>query len=174
MKRLLALAACAGLAATSIGAHARDSVSTLARLPHAELQVVTASGTHRFQVWIAADDRSRERGLMFVRSLPADAGMLFLFERPQVAAFWMKDTYLSLDLIFVRADGVVANVARDTRPLTLDPIPSVGPVKAVLELLAGTCARIGLVAGSRILHPALSGTPAEATEPGNAVLNRTR
>lgn len=177
MRRLLLSA----LAIASFGAHA-DSVSTMGGLPRSELQVVTDSGSYRFKVWIADDDPSRERGLMFVKSLPADEGMLFLFERPQLAAFWMKNTYLSLDLIFIRADGVVVNVARNARPMTLDPIPSVAPVKAVLELLAGTAARIGLVAGSRIQHPAFPCLPAvdiddhppkaETLEPGKAVLDR--
>lgn len=175
MKHLLCLVVFAGLAATTAGAHGRDSVSAFGNLPRSEVQIVTESGTHRFQVWIAADDRSRERGLMFVRSLPADAGMLFLFERPQYAAFWMKNTYLSLDLVFIGADGVVVNVAPDTRPLTLEPIPSVAPVKAVLELLAGTSARIGLVAGSRVLHPTFtSGSQPAPPEPGDAVLSRSR
>ena len=173
MTRLLRSLAIACLALTAASAAAGDSVSTFAGLPRSGLQVVTASGTHRFQVWIAADDQSRERGLMFVRKLPPDEGMLFLFERSQFAAFWMKNTYLSLDLVFIRADGVVVNVAQNTRPLTLDPIPSAAPVKAVLELLAGTSARIGLAPGSRVLHPVFS-EPATQQEPGNAVLNRTR
>jgi uncharacterized membrane protein (UPF0127 family) len=182
MTRLLRLLTIACLAVTGAGATAGDSVSAFAGLPRDELQVVTDSGTHRFRVWIAADDRSRERGLMFVRKLPPDEGMLFLFERPQFAAFWMKDTYLSLDLVFIRADGVVVNVAEHARPLTLDPIPSAGPVKAVLELLAGTCGRIGLTAGDRILHPSLAGpagrtdaippggSPPKPNEPGNALI----
>jgi len=158
MTRLLRSLAIACLALTGASAQAGDSVSTLAGLPRSDLELVTASGTHRFQVWIAADDQSRERGLMFVRKLPPDEGMLFLFERPQFAAFWMKDTYLSLDLVFIRADGVVVNVAENARPLTLDPIPSAAPVKAVLELLAGTSARIGLAPGCRVLHPAFAGS----------------
>lgn len=176
MRRLLQSLACAGLALIGTSVQASDPMSYLAGLPHSELQVVTGSGTHRFQVWIAADDRSRMRGLMFVRSLPPDAGMLFLFEQSQYVAFWMKNTYLPFDLAFIRADGVVVNVAENTRPLTLDPIPSAAPVKAVLELLAGTAARIGLVAGSRVLHPALAG-PADSgnlPQPGNSVLERSR
>ncbi len=173
MTRLLRSLAIACLALTGAGADAGDSVSTFAGLPRSELQVVTASGTHRFQVWIAADDQSRERGLMFVRKLPPDEGMLFLFERPQFAAFWMKNTYLSLDLVFIRADGVVVNVAENTRPLTLDPIPSAAPVKAVLELLAGTSARIGLVAGNQVHHSAFA-NPSTQPESGNPVLNLTR
>ena len=176
MKHLLCLVVFAGLAATTADADGRDSVSTFGNLPRSELKVITESGTHRFQVWIAADDPSRERGLMFVQSLPADQGMLFLFERPQYAAFWMKNTYLSLDLVFIGADGVVVNVAPDTRPLTLDPIPSVAPVKAVLELLAGTSARIGLVAGSQVLHPALAGKASRPapSDPADGVLSKFR
>lgn len=173
MTRLLWSLAIACLALTGAGAAAGDSVSAFAGLPRDELQVVTDSGTYRFRVWIAADDRSRERGLMFVRKLPADEGMLFLFERPQFAAFWMKDTYLSLDLVFIRADGVVVNVAEHARPLTLDPIPSAAPVKAVLELLAGTSARIGLAPGSRVLHPALA-SPSTQREPRDTIFNNTR
>jgi uncharacterized membrane protein (UPF0127 family) len=173
MTRLRRLLAIACLALTAASAAAGDLVSRFAGLPRSEIQVITQSGTHHFQVWIAADDRSRERGLMFVRKLSPDQGMLFLFERPQFAAFWMKNTYLSLDLVFIRADGVVVNVAENARPLTLDPIPSAGPVKAVLELLAGTSARIGLTAGSRILHPALA-SPSTQREPRNAVLNDSR
>lgn len=156
MTRLLRSLALACLALTGAGAAADDSVSAFAGLPRSEVQVVTASGTHRFKVWIAADDRSRERGLMFVRKLPPDEGMLFLLERSQYVAFWMKDTYLPLDLIFIRADGVIVNVAENARPLSLDPIPSAAPVKAVLELLAGTSARIGLGPGSRLLHAAFA------------------
>lgn len=119
-------------------------------LPTADVRVTTASGAHSYSVWIAADDPSRERGLMFVRELPPGKGMLFLFDEPQYAAFWMKNTYLSLDLIFIAADGRVANVAHDARPQSLTPIPSVGPVTAVLELGAGSARRIGLEAGDRV------------------------
>ena len=158
MKRLL-LAVLAGLAVAGANARADDSAASFAGLPRSELQVVTGSGTHCFQVWVAADDPSRERGLMFVRSLPPDQGMLFLFERPQYAAFWMKNTYLSLDIVFIGQDGVVVNVARTTLPHSLDPIESDAPVKGVLELVAGTTARIGLSAGDRVLHPAFAAQP---------------
>jgi uncharacterized membrane protein (UPF0127 family) len=186
MTRLLRSLALTCLALTGAGAQAGESILTLAGLPRSELQVVTASGTHRFKVWIAADARSRARGLMDVRKLPLDEGMLFLFERSEYVTFWMKDTYLSLDVIFIRADGVVVNVAENTRPLTIDQIPSVAPVKAVLELLAGTSARIGLVAGNRVLHPAIAGpagvadVPSAISQlptsrpPGNDALNKTR
>jgi len=124
-------------------------------LPQAEIQVTTAGGAHRFRVWIAADDPSRTQGLMFVREMPADHGMLFIFEVPQPAAFWMKNTYLSLDLVFIDPRGRVLNIARNARPFSLAPIESDGPVIAVLELLAGTASRIGLAPGDHIEVPGL-------------------
>jgi uncharacterized membrane protein (UPF0127 family) len=126
-----------------------------AALPQAEIEVATTSGAHRFRVWIAADDRSRSRGLMFIREMAEDRGMLFIFPVPQPAAFWMKDTYISLDLIFIDPLGRVLNVARDARPFSLSPIESDGPVLAVLELPAGTAARIGLAPGDQVTLPGL-------------------
>jgi uncharacterized protein len=122
-------------------------------LEQSKVVAQTASGTHEFAVWIAADDRSRQRGLMDVRQLPPGQGMLFLFASPQEVAFWMKDTYLSLDLVFIAEDGTVVNVAPDARPLSLRPIESEGPVVAVLEIRAGSARRIGLKAGDRIVLP---------------------
>lgn len=165
MKGWLTLVVLAGLAIAPADALGRRTPYPFQGLPKSEVQAVTASGAHRFQVWIAADDRSRQRGLMHIRSLPADHGMLFLFEEPQYAAFWMKNTYLSLDLIFIRADGVVVNVVPNATPLSEEPIASAAPVKAILELLAGSAARIALTAGDRIVHPALTGKlPASAPD----------
>jgi uncharacterized protein len=127
-------------------------------LPQAEVEVATASGSHRFRVWIAADDRSRTRGLMFVRELPADRGMLFLFPTPQPATFWMKNTYVPLDLVFIDPTGRVLNIGRDARPLSLAPIQSDGLVIAVLEVQAGAAARIGLAPGDRVQLPNLRTT----------------
>lgn len=160
MKRLLALLAIAGLCTGSAGALGQRVAVQFADLPRAEIQVITAGGQHDFKVWIADTEQSRERGLMFVKSLPPGHGMLFLFERPHFAAFWMKNTYLSLDIVFIGPDGVVVNVARDTEPLSLRPIESDGPVAAVLELVAGTAAKIGLIAGDRVQHPAFGRPPA--------------
>lgn len=123
-------------------------------LPEAKLDVVTDSKSHRFHVWIAADDESRARGLMHVLDLPVDRGMLFLFERAQFATFWMKDTCVSLDILFVAPDGRIVNIARDTEPFSLAPIASSAPVAGVLEIPAGTAQRLGIVPGNRIRHPA--------------------
>jgi uncharacterized membrane protein (UPF0127 family) len=127
-------------------------------LEQAEVRAETANGEHRFEVWVAADDASRQQGLMFVRRLPADRGMLFVFDAPQTAAFWMKDTYVSLDLVFIDAAGQVANIAANARPESLDPIFSRGPVIAVLEVAAGTARRIQLAAGDHVRLPTLQTT----------------
>jgi uncharacterized membrane protein (UPF0127 family) len=153
VKRFLTLLAFAVLCTGSASALGQRVPVLFADLPRAEIQVITPGGRHDFKVWIADTEQSRERGLMFVKSLPADHGMLFLFERPHFASFWMKNTYLSLDIVFIGPDGVVVNIARDTEPLSVKPIESDGPVLGVLELVAGTAARIDLSAGDRIVHP---------------------
>jgi uncharacterized membrane protein (UPF0127 family) len=154
VKQLLALLALASLCAGSAGALGRRVPVPFADLPHAELQVITASGRHHFKVWIADNDQSRQQGLMYIKDLPANHGMLFLFERPRFVSFWMKNTYLSLDIIFIAPDGVVVNIARDTKPLSLDLIDSNAPVTGVLELIAGTAARIGLAVGDHVARAA--------------------
>lgn len=160
MKLRRLLIALAALAVACANTPAKRPSPQFADLPQSSLEVVTPSGAHRFDVWIAADDQSRERGLMYVRELPPGKGMLFLFEQPQPVAFWMKDTYVSLDLVFIGPDEFVVNVAENTEPLSLEPIESEGPVTAVLELVAGTAKRIGLGPGARIALPTLRTTSA--------------
>lgn len=157
MNRFRTLLALVILGTGSGSAFGQRVSDAFADLPRVEIQVITAGGQHEFKVWIADTARSRVHGLMFVRSLPADQGMLFLFERPQFASFWMKNTYLSLDIVFIGPDGGIVNIARDTEPLSLEPIGSAAPVAAVLELVAGTATRIGLTDGDRVVHP----TPSE-------------
>ena len=117
------------------------------------LQIVTATGTHDFQVEIARDEASRARGLMDRRFMPADHGMLFEFEREAPEAFWMKDTYIPLDMIFISRAGVVTNIVANAEPLSERAIPSGPPCMAVLELNGGAAARIGLKVGDRVRHP---------------------
>ena len=152
MKRLFAIVVTGCLAALPADALGRRPPNLFPDLPRAELQVITATATHRFQVWIAADDRSRARGLMHVRALPADHGMLFLFARPQIASFWMKDTFIPLDIIFIDQSGQVTDISRETTPHSLQPIESTRPVAAVLELAAGTTDRIALETGNEIRY----------------------
>ncbi len=164
--RLLPLLVTACLASFSACAGTADpSRNLFPALEQAEIESETASGKFKFAVWIAADDESRARGLMFVRQLPADHGMLFVFEFPQELAFWMKDTYLSLDLVFIGPEGQVVNIAHGTRPLSLEPIESRGMAIAVLEVTAGTARRIGLAPGDRIRIPGLRTTWDSAGEP---------
>ncbi len=91
---------------------------------------------------IATTSAQRERGLMFRQSMPKDAGMLFLFDPPEPAAFWMKNTYIPLDILFIRADGTIAKIKEGAMPFDLMPVDSAGPVKYVIELNGGE-ARVG-------------------------------
>ena len=114
------------------------------------LTIATASGEHQFQVEIAKDEASRAKGLMYRRFMPADRGMLFEFDRSEPVAFWMKNTYISLDMIFIAADGSVTRVAANAEPLSEATIPSGGPCIGVLEINAGVAAKIGVVPGDKV------------------------
>jgi uncharacterized membrane protein (UPF0127 family) len=144
---LLLSAAALVAACASTPARAPDLFPSLQQ---AKVRATTSTGTHEFSVWIAADPRSQERGLMYVRDMPPDRGMFFLFGFPHVIAFWMKNTYLSLDIVFIDEDGKVLNIAADARPLSLDPITSDGAGLAVLEVLGGTAKKIGLKPGDHV------------------------
>jgi len=116
------------------------------------LEIVTSSGTHQFSVEVMRTDEQRARGLMHRRFMAQDRGMLFDFKREEPVVMWMKNTYLSLDMVFIDKSGKVVNVAENTEPLSERIVPSSGPVLAVLELNAGTARRIGLKAGDRLRH----------------------
>ena len=117
------------------------------------LQIITSGGTHEFQVEIAADDATRERGLMNRRFMAADHGMLFEFDRDAPVSFWMKNTYIPLDMIFISRTGVVTNIVANAEPLSERVIPSGPPCAAVLELNGGAAAAMGLKVGDKIRHP---------------------
>jgi len=117
------------------------------------LEIATSTGRHAFQVEIAKDDASRERGLMDRRYMAANRGMLFEFDRDAPTAFWMKNTYIPLDMIFIARSGVVTRIAANAEPLSERVIPSGGPCAAVLELNGGTAAAIGLKVGDKVRHP---------------------
>lgn len=122
----------------------------------ANLKIRTASGALLpFRVELADDEGERALGLMFRRSLDADAGMLFVFGRDQPVSMWMKNTYIPLDMLFLAGDGVVVAVAERTIPHSLEVISSPRPVRAVLEVNGGTVARFGIKPGDRVLHAAL-------------------
>ena len=117
------------------------------------LTIVSRSGRHAFQVELARNDAERAQGLMFRRNLAADRGMLFDFGRVQPISMWMQNTYIPLDMVFIRPDGTIARIAENTEPLSTRAIPSGEPVLAVLEVIGGTASRLGLRAGDRVEHP---------------------
>jgi len=117
------------------------------------LEIVSQSGVHVFSVELATTDEERERGLMFRKELPDGHGMLFDFETDRNVAMWMKNTLIPLDMIFIRADGRIANIAESTEPMSTRVIPSRGLVRAVLEVAGGTAKRLGIEVGDRVAHP---------------------
>jgi uncharacterized protein len=119
------------------------------------LEIATSTGRHAFQVEIANNDKTRERGLMDRRYMAADHGMLFEFDRDAPVSFWMKNTYIPLDMIFIARSGVVTRIVANAEPLSERVIPSGGPCAAVLELNGGTAASIGLKVGDKVRHPFL-------------------
>ena len=117
------------------------------------LEIVSASGVHAFSVELATNEAERERGLMYRKELPMGQGMLFDFQRDQPVAFWMHNTYISLDMIFIRGDGRIARIAENAKPMSDDLIPSGTPVRAVLEVIAGTARQLGIAPGDRVVSP---------------------
>ncbi len=153
MIRSLLLAAALLTAATTVPARAPAAAEQAAPFAASEAAVVTKAGNRFvFRVEIARTAEQRIQGLQGRESLAGDAGMLFDFEAPQRVAMWMKNTPLSLDMVFIAADGRIVNIARDTTPRSLKTIESAEPVKGVLELPAGTTARLGIRPGDRVEH----------------------
>jgi uncharacterized membrane protein (UPF0127 family) len=118
-----------------------------------ELVIETATGSHRFTVELAATPSERARGLMYRQNMQADHGMLFDFQTEQPVAFWMKNTPLPLDMLFIDGKGVVLQIAEDTEPYSETPVPSEQPVRAVLELNAGISRKLGIIPGAKVGHP---------------------
>jgi uncharacterized protein len=122
-----------------------------------QLEIMSKNGKHVFGVEMALTPEEQSRGLMFRRELPDRQGMLFDFQREQPTSFWMKNTYVPLDMIFIRADGRILNIAENTVPLSEALVSSSGPVRAVLEVIAGTSKKLGIAAGDRVVHPIFGG-----------------
>lgn len=141
----LALAACQG--ASRSPAHAAADTPEAKLLP---LAIQTARGRIVYHVEVARSEAEQQKGLMFRTSLPDRGGMLFPFDRVRPATFWMKNTPLPLDIIFIRPDGTIARIAAQTTPYSLDMIDSGEPVKAVLEIMGGAAAKAGIAEGDRV------------------------
>jgi uncharacterized protein len=117
------------------------------------LEIASKTGVHVFSVEIAETEAQREKGLMFRKKLPEGQGMLFDFHREQEVAMWMQNTYISLDMFFIRGDGRILRIAEETEPLSTRIIPSGGPVRAVLEVIGGTARKLGIAPGDRVAYP---------------------
>jgi len=121
----------------------------------ASLAIDTARGVQRFTVELATTPEQMELGLMYRQSLPADSGMLFLYGSERPVAFWMKNTYIPLDMMFIATDGRILRIVERTVPLSTTPIPSVDAVRAVLEVNGGTAERLGIKPGNVVHFPPL-------------------
>lgn len=121
------------------------------------LEIASKSGVHSFAVEMAVTEDEKARGLMFRRELPEGRGMLFDFKTDQPVEFWMKNTYVSLDMIFIRSDGRILRIAENTEPLSEARVASGGSVRAVLEVVAGTARKFGIAPGDRVVHPIFTG-----------------
>ena len=150
--RILLRMALAAAAAVSTPAFAAEG-----HLPTEALEVVTHGGVRHFIVEVADNGAARERGLMFRRRLAGDRGMLFDFKTPQPVAFWMKNTLIPLDMLFIAPDGRIISIARNATPMSEAPISSGGAVLGVLEIRGGRADEIGAKSGDRvrerIFHP---------------------
>jgi uncharacterized membrane protein (UPF0127 family) len=117
------------------------------------LEVVSKSGVHVFSVEVMRTPEEKSKGLMYRRELPDGRGMLFDFSPEQQVSMWMKNTYISLDMIFIRADGRILRSAENTTPESEAIIPAGGSVRGVLEVIAGTAKKLGIAPGDRVAHP---------------------
>jgi uncharacterized membrane protein (UPF0127 family) len=121
------------------------------------LEIATKSGVQVFSVEMATTEEEKTTGLMFRKELPDGRGMLFDFSPPQEVSMWMKNTFISLDMIFIRADGRILRIAENTEPLSTAIISSGGLAKGVLEVIAGTAKKYGIEPGDRVAHPLFNG-----------------
>jgi uncharacterized membrane protein (UPF0127 family) len=137
----------------------------LARSPAAaaaqeeRLEIVTASGVHVLDVEIAATPEKQALGLMYRTSLPDTKGMLFTHDTPRELTMWMRNTYIPLDMVFIRADGTIHRIEARTEPLSERIISSQGEVSAVLEIAGGAAERMGLKPGDTVRHRAFGSAP---------------
>jgi len=117
------------------------------------LEIASKTGVHAFAVEMAQTDEQRAKGLMYRKELPEGRGMLFDFQREQDVSMWMQNTYISLDMLFIRADGRILSIAENTTPMSTKTISSGGPVLGVLEVIGGTARKLGIAPGDRVAHP---------------------
>ena len=117
------------------------------------LTIVSGGHDLKFEVDLATNDAERSRGLMFRKQLGAYEGMLFDFYQEMQVSFWMKNTLIPLDMLFIAGDGTVKHVHANAVPLSTDTVPSLYPVRAVLEINGGSAALLGIKPGDKVRHP---------------------
>jgi hypothetical protein len=120
--------------------------------PTEKLAIETHHGVRKFDVEVASDDATRELGLMCRKTMAPTHGMLFEFPQADPQTFWMKNTYLPLDIIYIGRNGRIVSIAANAKPFDETPLPSAGPANGVLEIKGGLSARLGIRAGDRVVH----------------------
>jgi uncharacterized membrane protein (UPF0127 family) len=155
--RAISLALALSGASVAVGgiALAQDGQAMMLPVDAAPLVAATASGKQQFYIEIADDNSERERGLMFRQDMPDNRGMLFVFEASRPVGFWMKNTPMPLDMVFIRADGTIASI-QQAEPFSEAVVSTPAPIRFVLELKAGTAAKRGLKEGDKLDHPVIT------------------
>ncbi len=138
------------------GTHDAAQAEAGTRLAMEKLELVTSAGVRVIDVEVARTMDQQAKGLMFRTTLADDHGMLFPHDKPREVSMWMRNTYIPLDMVFIRADGTVHRIAERTEPLSEKIVSSQGEVAAVLELAGGAAERLGLKVGDRVLHGAIT------------------
>ncbi|RZN09015.1 hypothetical protein CWO91_19575 [Bradyrhizobium genosp. SA-3] len=141
------------LAAILVVAGMAAAIGSVRAASFQPLEIVTRNGVQVFSVEMATTEQEKQTGLMYRKELADGKGMLFDFNPEQEVSMWMKNTYVSLDMIFIRADGRILRIAENTEPMSTKIISSQGPARAVLEVVAGTAQKYGIRPGDRVAHP---------------------
>jgi uncharacterized membrane protein (UPF0127 family) len=156
--RFLALLLAAFVLATALPLRAQmGPLEDLDHFPQGKLVIHGGKHPIEYEIWLADTPPRMAQGLMFVRSLPPQRGMLFVHESPRTLSMWMKNTYIPLDMVFIDARGRIQQIVAETTPHSLDTIRSDKPALAVLEIGGGEAKRLGIAPGQRVVHPAFSG-----------------
>ena len=154
---LFALLALLSIAASPLRAQT-GPLEDLDAFPRSKLEITLGRKQQlSFEVWLANTPGRQAQGLMFVRSLPALRGMLFVHESPKPISMWMKNTYIPLDMVFIDAKGRIQQIVAQTTPHSLEIVRSNQPASAVLEIGGGEAQRLGLKPGQKVSHPAFTG-----------------
>ena len=151
---LLVLTVCA-LGSTHAANETAPTLEPLSNFPQTTLTIITPNGRqHLFNIWVADTDAHREQGLMMVKTLTPNTGMLFIFDQPERIQMWMKNTLIPLDMLFIDAEGRIDSIAANTTPMSLKIIDAQRPVLAVLEIAGGASAKAGIKIGAIVKYSA--------------------